>query len=60
MIMLIAERDKLTCIVNSFVDVQDAIPPQSTLRSRNCFHRHVHKPENRIVVERLYELDEVL
>jgi hypothetical protein len=55
--MLIAKRDKLTSIVDSFVDVQDAIPPQLTLRSRNCFHHHVHKGDDHVVAERLHGLD---
>jgi hypothetical protein len=40
--VLIGTRDKLTYIVNSFVDAQDVILHLSTLQSRNCSNRHVH------------------
>ena len=36
------ERDKLTCTLNSFVDVQGAIPPRLTLQSRIYFRHRVH------------------
>jgi hypothetical protein len=40
-------------MVESFVDVQDAIPPQSTLRLQSCSHRSVREGETPIVADHI-------